>query len=167
MDLALTACLSEWMAFVTDLDMHKNQTNSPYIHHTSSKEQRRFNTWEQVGFPCSDPNTRALGAFTRELDYLRLQHEPEDELSVDNWPFESENRAKRKREKRKTKKKAAEEDSSYSGEGPRAHDKCLLFLMSTGHLAKSPGDVRLGDSICIIEGSGSPFMLRRRDKQFL
>ncbi|KAE9374185.1 hypothetical protein N431DRAFT_481462 [Stipitochalara longipes BDJ] len=167
MDLARTACLSEWTAFVTNLDMHKDQTNSPYIHHASSKERRRFFKWEQVGILCSDPNTRALEAFTRELDYLRLRHELEDEISVDSWPFESEKRSKRKRKKRKAEKKKAEEDSSYLDEGPRAHDKCLLFLMSTGHLAESPGDVLVGDSVYIIEGSGFQFVLRHRNKQFL
>jgi hypothetical protein len=61
----------------------------------------------------------------------------------------------------------AEDDSSYLDERPCAHDKCLLFLMSTGHLAESPGDVRVGDSVYIIEGSVFPFVLRRRGKQFL
>jgi hypothetical protein len=39
--------------------------------------------------------------------------------------------------------------------------------MSTGHLAESPGDVRVGDSVYIIEWSVFPFVLRCRGKQFL
>lgn len=164
MDLARTACLSEWTAFVIDLDTHGDETDSPYH---ASKKRRGFSPWEQVGNPCSDPNTRALRAFTTGLDYLRLRHEPEDEVSVVSYLFESEDTAKRKREERKAKKEEAEEDSSYIMTTRRDHDKCLLFLTSTGHLAESKGDVRVSDNIYVIEGSCFPFVLRRKGKQFL
>ncbi len=168
MDLARTACLFEWTAFVTDIDTHEDETHSPYLYY-ASKERRGYSWWEQVGIPCSGPNTRALRAFTTELDYLRLRHEPEDEVSLDSWrgAFESESQAKRERKERKAKKKEAEKDPSYFDDEPRAHDKCLLFLMSTGHLAESPGDVRVSDNIYIIKGSRFPLVLRRRGKQFL
>jgi len=39
--------------------------------------------------------------------------------------------------------------------------------MSTGHLGDSPGDVRVGNGVRVIEGSNYPFVLRRRGKHYL
>jgi len=162
MDLARTACLSEWTAFAIHLDTNEDHPSSPYTHLASSKIPRRFRLRVEMETPCLGPNAHALEAFTTELDYLRLRHKPEDEVSVNSLLSESKIRAKQKRKKRK-----AEKDSSYCDEQPRAHDMCRLFLMSTGHLGESPGDVRVGDSVWVIEGSSFPFVLRRRGKHFL
>lgn len=48
----------------------------------------------------------------------------------------------------------------------RRLDRCVLFLTSRGNLATSPGDVRVGDRICAIEGSNSEFIVRRKDRGY-
>jgi hypothetical protein len=176
MDLARSTCLSEWTAFATDLDMHEDQANSPYLYHASSRDYHRKNKfhWDHAEAQCSDPNTHALEELSTQLDYLRFRHQAEDEVSIDSWPAFGRDREqvekkkmKRRREKWKARRKEAEGDSSYYNQDSSAHDMCRLFLMSTGHLGESPGDVCVGDSIFVIQGSGFPFVLRGRGKQFL
>jgi hypothetical protein len=167
-DKARTACLSEWTAFVTDLDGRARQRGSPYQHWKRQPPQFRrlwtFETPEESSTECPEPYTQALEMYTREMDYLRLRHQPEDDVSsIDSWgntPTTEDEKGKAKKEK-----KAAAEKSLGGAFGDRTqtHDKCLLFLLSTGHLAEGPGDVWEGDGIYIAEGSATPLVLRRHD----
>ncbi|KPM46322.1 hypothetical protein AK830_g23 [Neonectria ditissima] len=161
MDDARTSCLSEWTAFAMDIDMHEDHMCSPYRFHSSTKQRQMFQQYTTDGTLCEEPNTRALESFTNELDYLRLRHRPDDDISIHSGPFsDSKSRQKRRAKRLRKKKKKAARDSSAFDDKPRVHDMCMLFLMSTGHLAESPGDLHEGDGVFIVEGSSYALVLR-------
>ncbi|KAH7399318.1 heterokaryon incompatibility protein-domain-containing protein [Pyrenochaeta sp. MPI-SDFR-AT-0127] len=142
MDLARNMCLSEWTAFAIELDMHRD-----------------------IGDP--DVHLRALQKFTWELDYLRNRHKLEDEVSIHRYRHRKPEKAAKARKKElEATRKRAEKIPSFWDQETRIHDMCRLFLTSTGHLGESPGDVRVGDCIFILQGSTCPFIVRRKGRRF-
>lgn len=165
MEDARTACLSEWTAFVTHLDLQKDPSESPYRYHKSEGERLGFYSWADDRPLRSDPNFCALTAFTSALNYLRWKHEPEDDISID-----SRTTPDRKRwmlEKRKQQRESQPEDSSPHDARHRPHDMQTLFVTTRGYLAVCPGNVQPRDSIYMIEGSAYQFVLRRKNKDYV
>lgn len=152
MDEARTACLSEWTAFVVDLDMCIDPADSPYVS-TNGKYH-------------DEPYSRTLQSFTTELDYLRLRHELKDDIGESSWMPDSSRAHKRKLKEREEKMKEALEDSQAYDDDVRAHDMSVLFLMSNGYLAESQGDVQEGDSVCLVEGSRYAMVLRSQENGY-
>ncbi|RMJ17999.1 hypothetical protein CDV36_002314 [Fusarium kuroshium] len=163
-------CLNDWMAFVTDIDMNHDQRKSPYLFHPISRPQfYGYLLQSEETEPVPDPNYRALRVITNDLNYLRVRQQAEDEVSIlitpSTWDTESKIE-KKKRKKRKEKKKQAEISPSPFDDHVRWLDRCVLFFTSRGNLATSPGDVRVGDRICAVEGSSSEFIVRRKGKGY-
>ncbi|KAJ3456762.1 hypothetical protein MRS44_016785 [Fusarium solani] len=170
LDQERSQCLGDWTAFVTDIDMNHDQGKSPYLFHHMLRPQRfgGFPQSEEIE-PAPDPNYRALRVMTNGLNYLRVRQQAEDDVSIASStnPWDSEGKIeKKKRKKRKEKKKEAEKTPSTFEDDARRLDRCVLFLTSRGNLATSPGDVRVGDRICAIEGSNSEFIVRRKGRGY-
>lgn len=164
LDQARAACLAEWTAFAAALDLQNDPETTPYLQRGAAHKGIWRDYCDDDGIPCLNPHFRALQYFTNQLDYLRHRTQLEDDVSMDSYPFyESEaDAAKRRRRKWVKRRKEAEEESSYFDGHRWAHDQCRLFFLSTGHLGVSPGDVRVGDPVCVVQGSIVPFVLRRQ-----
>ncbi|RSL54073.1 hypothetical protein CEP54_010071 [Fusarium duplospermum] len=163
-------CLNDWMAFVTDIDMNHDQRKSPYLFHPNICHQLfGYLLQPEETEPVPDPNYRALRFITKDLNYLRVRQQAEDEVSIlmspSTWDTESKIE-KKKRKKRKERKKQAEISPGPFDDHVRWLDRCVLFFTSRGNLATSPGDVRVGDRICVMEGSSSEFIVRREGKGY-
>ncbi|KAH7129923.1 heterokaryon incompatibility protein-domain-containing protein [Dactylonectria estremocensis] len=146
MDQARLECLSEWTAFATELDTSGNHYQSPYFGHFKDSVSK-VEDWmgQQSEAPGTDLHAQALQRFTTALSYLRFWHELDED-------------------KKKAKRKQASKASLYSDDETRTHDRCKLFLMTTGHLGECPGDLQPGDSVYVIEGAKYAFVLRRQSQ---
>jgi hypothetical protein len=164
MDMARTACLSEWTAFVTALDLQEDLTKSPYLCHISEEEKMNTYWWAGNHPPCADPYSRALSFFTEHLDYLRWKYEPEDYIRIDSDINES--RKKYFLEKKKEYRERNGENSMNHDRDSQSYDMHTLFIMKDGHLGICVGGVETGDSIYRLDGSAFAFVLRRVGKNF-
>ncbi|KAM0420987.1 hypothetical protein ACHAPT_011230 [Fusarium lateritium] len=169
LDQERSKCLGDWTAFVTDIDMNLDQSNSPYLFHYAVRPQRFGDFPPEETGPCMDPNMRALRVITKGLGYLRVRQQAEDEVSIasSTYPWDSESKIEeKKRKKRREKKKEAEKTPSSIDNDARKLDRCVLFFTSRGNLAYSAGEVSVGDRVCAIEGSNSEFIVRRSGKGY-
>ncbi|KAK5661144.1 hypothetical protein OQA88_11035 [Cercophora sp. LCS_1] len=191
MDLARTACLSEWTALCIDLDMREQdrreqtrleQEQDLAVRRLVAEQQgSRIESWvlntPTVPLPESSqsPYQNTMEHITKELKYLRLRHEPivvnEDAISLDSLSLRGlpKEKAIEKalKKKREAKKQAEKGPDTFDG-SPEVHDGCLLFATADGHLAQSQGNVRKGDGVYLVEGSTFPMVLRRvrRGKEY-
>lgn len=160
------ACLPEWTAFCTHLDLQPELVeNSPYRFLASAKTIKRSHGWTRTtGEPCADPHNRALEVYTKALDYLRLRHEPvdEDSVSIDTVPdsaclgrSESKRLSKSRSGRRRMRKRARA--SLMMTQISTTYPCCLLRILAI--FAKVSGKYNL-EMASIIKGSRYPLMLR-------
>ncbi|SPO04164.1 uncharacterized protein DNG_06847 [Cephalotrichum gorgonifer] len=174
LDEERSACLAGWTAFVTHLDLNEDLGRSPYLFHPERNQSRSRGAFgseslRSIEGPCPDPNARALKAFTSCLHYLQIRQQAEDEISVEGDryfnPFEKESaKEKRMKKKRRDAKEKAERGPDIFDPDARRFDRCVLFITSRGYLAASPGDMCVGDSVFVVQGSNYAFVLRRQPK---
>ncbi|KAK0614593.1 hypothetical protein B0T14DRAFT_311499 [Immersiella caudata] len=120
------------------------------------------------------PHLYAVYWLTKDLDYLRLRHEPVDVEPVDVEPDAVRSRGRLREMKKAAKKKREDmkahawnqddpDRSSFGYYSEPSFNNRLLFFSSTGHFGLSAGDAQVGDNIYLLEGAREFFILREGD----